>query len=104
MTFAEGNVRYDANNKTWTCTLCNLTSNKYNWEQVIRHVNATQNDNNNTKKNRTELGMRVEQEDDIIVQMENDYGGIITEYELIEGSEEVERRVLKCTKMPLPKY
>ena len=72
MTFIEGKVLYDSNYRTWTCAICSLANNKYNWAQIIRHVNAKNNNNENNAK-KEQKGMRVGG-NDIIIQMENDYG------------------------------
>ena len=44
--YSNGNVKYNALSKTWNCTICDYSRNKYNRKQVTNHVNAK----HNTKK------------------------------------------------------
>ena len=33
-------VFYNSETKTWTCAICNHSLDKYNWEQIVTHVNS----------------------------------------------------------------
>ena len=81
---ADGKVKYDAINKTWTCTICNKTKNKYNRKQIVNHVNSMHGENKQNKPNRKGKGKLIEKDDYIICKMEHDYGRIRTECDFVD--------------------
>ena len=44
MYLSNGNIHYKANEKMRTCAICNQKFHKYNWEQIIMHVNSKHSD------------------------------------------------------------
>ena len=94
---SNGKIKYNADSKTWECTICNKTSSKYNRKQIINHVNTAHIANKSSLRNRTVRGTHVEKENDRILQMEHDYGRITTEIEYDETSGR-RKRLLKCTR------
>ena len=81
MLLADGKVKYDAQKKTWTCAICNNTKHKYNRKQIINRVNSTHGENRQNIPNRKGKGKLIERDNYIICNMERDYGGIRTECE-----------------------
>ena len=92
----DGEIKYHANTKIWECTICHKESAKYNRRKILNHVNAAH-AARKPLRTRTERGMRIEKPDGKILQMERDYGSIITIIE--RGEITVERnRILKCAR------
>ena len=77
--------------------ICNLVKNKYNRKQMFGHVNTTHNENGTYKPNRLGKGKLVETENDIILNMEHDYGRIRTEREYDESIDDFIRKLI-CNK------
>ena len=57
---SNGNVIYRAEGKIWECLICHQTSNKYNRNQMINHVDAKHNAAKESLRTRTERGTHVE--------------------------------------------
>ena len=81
LTLENGKVKYDAENKTRICAICNKENRKYNRRHILNHVIPTRGENKQNKPRRIGKGKLVEIEDYIIRKMEHDYGRIRTEYE-----------------------
>ena len=73
---SNGNIIYRAGSKTWECLICHQTSNKYNRNQMINHVNAKHTATKESLRTGTERGTHVEKENGKILKMECDYGKI----------------------------
>ena len=95
--FANNKVKYDATTKTWICLICNLRKNKYNRKQMMGHVNTAHGENKPFKPNRTGKGKLIEVENDVILNMEHDYGRVRTEREYGENKDDFTRKLI-CNK------
>ena len=47
--FANGNIRYIATGEMRKCTICNLKLHKYNWKQIMTHVDSKHSNKGNSK-------------------------------------------------------
>ena len=74
-----------------------MTKRKYNGKQMIIHANTARGESEPFKPNRIGKGKLVETENDIILKMEHDYGGIKTEREYDESIDDFVRQLVCAT-------
>ena len=99
-TIANGNVKYNSNDKTWECLICHKKSSKYNRRQIINHVNTKHTADKKSLRTKTARGTHIEKENDKILLMESDYGRIRHTYGYDEENDEWARTLqcLRCHK------